>query len=415
MNGLAARLTPVPDVGPGPIRDLLLDHFYRGARIQRVLRLALVAYFVATLLAFPPVDQELSWLIVLCYLVWAVVIGLLVRRASAAVAPYVWLALLFDLLATGALAMVADVSARETGTAYVVVHAFFLLPVMAAAQLNPVVCGVVSGLAVLAFLGSSAVTRHADEETWSGLLLRTAMLVALGLGCVLLSTVQRRRVLSIGALASDRSRLVGELVDVEERERQSLAEHLHDGALQYVLAARQDLEDVGSDPAAAERVDHALGEAVVMLRSTLTQLHPVVVQEAGLLPALRDLTLDVGRRARLEVRLDADGWPEQTPTAVDPLLLNTARELLTNVAKHAGAGRATVVLCQELSGTARFARLVVTDDGQGLGEADLAERLREGHLGLASRRTHVEAAGGRLTIEPADPRGTRVEVVLPLT
>ena len=84
-----------------------------------------------------------------------------------------------------------------------------------------------------------------------------------------------------------------ELVDVEERERQALAEHLHDGALQYVLAARQDLEDVGTDPVAAERVDHALGEAIQMLRSTLTQLHPVVVQEVGLLPALRDLTQDV--------------------------------------------------------------------------------------------------------------------------
>ncbi len=415
MSDLLARLSPVlPEVAPGPVRELLLEHFYRGARIQRVLRVALIAFFAGTLFVIPPGDgQALSWVIVLCYLVWAVVVGLLVSQATEEVVPYVWLALIFDVLATSSLTVVADASAQQSWTAYVIVNGFFLLPVLAAAQLSPSACGVVSTLAVVTYLVSSAATHHDGTEMWSALVLRTALLAVLGLGCVLLSAVQRHRVLAITALATDRSRLVAELVDVEERERQALAEHLHDGALQYILAARHDVEDVATDPLAAERVDHALGEAIRMMRSTLTQLHPVVLQEVGLLPALRDLTAEVGRR-RLDVRLVAEDWAD-LPTSVDQLLLGTARELLTNVVKHAGASSAVVELSQEvLLDTRRFARLVVADDGRGLSPDDLDDLLRAGHLGIASRRIHVEAAGGRLDIRTAHPHGTRVEVVLPL-
>ena len=88
---------------------------------------------------------------------------------------------------------------------------------------------------------------------------------------------------------------------------------------------------------------------------------------------------------------------------------------MTNVVKHAGASSAVVDLSQEvLPDRRRIARLVVTDDGRGLSPEDLDDRMRPGHLGLASRRIHVEAAGGRLDIGPALPHGTRVEVVLPL-
>ena len=192
MSRFRGELSPIPEVGSGPVRDLLLDHFYRGARIQRVLRLLLVASCVATLLAVPPGDGELlSWIIVICYLVWAVVVGLRVSQASAEAAPYVWLALLFDVLATSALTLVADASAQQTWTAYVVINGFFLLPVIAAAQLNPWVCGVVSLVAVLTYLGSSVATRDDHLEPGWALVLRTGLLAVVGLGCALLSALAR--------------------------------------------------------------------------------------------------------------------------------------------------------------------------------------------------------------------------------
>ena len=273
-----------------------------------------------------------------------------------------------------------------------------------------------SGTAVLGYLGASIATRHAnDSEPWWVLILRVFLLAVVALGCVLLSRLQRHRVRAISRLAVDHRRLVDDFVDVERRERADLAEHLHDGALQYVLAARQDLEDVGDDPVATERVDHALSQAVQLLRSTLTQLHPAVVHEAGLLPALRDLTDDLTRRTHLQVRLVADGWDNRTRTGADALLLGTARELVTNVVKHASATRVEIGLSLTGTGAEPLARLEVADDGVGLGDADLAERLGAGHLGLTSRRIHVEAAGGSLRFLPVEPHGTRVEVSVPAT
>ena len=63
-----------------------------------------------------------------------------------------------------------------------------------------------------------------------------------------------------------------------------LAEELHDGALQYVLAARQDLEDIRPKDGAEsfDRVDYALRESTTLLRSKVTQLHPAVLEQLGL-------------------------------------------------------------------------------------------------------------------------------------
>ena len=104
--------------------------------------------------------------------------------------------------------------------------------------------------------------------------------------------------MTIGGLVSDRSELVGELLTLEQREQRDLAETLHDGALQYVLAARQDLDDVRDPDRAAEfeRIDYALAESSRLLRSTMAQLHPAVLDSAGLPAALRDLATTTSSR-----------------------------------------------------------------------------------------------------------------------
>ena len=106
--------------------------------------------------------------------------------------------------------------------------------------------------------------------------------------------------LTIGRLVCDRSQLITELTTLEDRERQTLSEDLHDGALQYVLAARQDLEEARdtADPSSFDRVDHALRETSQLLRSIMTQLHPAVLDQAGFLPALRDLARTSSERGR---------------------------------------------------------------------------------------------------------------------
>jgi two-component system, NarL family, sensor kinase len=392
--------------------SVLLEHARRGAYIRRTLRLLLGLFYILVLILQPPdIHLAVCWLVVICYLVWTLAIGVLTRGGGVRALRFSWLALFVDVIAVASLTLITDSSAERTWAPYVLINAFFVVPVIAAAQLNPWICAIVAAPAVLVYLLSSLAIRHVDADPISEILLRTGLLATVGLGCVLLSRVQRSRVSTIARLLDERTDLLAEMVTIEQREQRDLAETLHDGALQYVLAARQELEAVDEgDPEAAERIDLALAETSRLLRSTMTQLHPAVVDSAGLLPALRDLVATVTTRGQLSAELQTQNWDDDLRTPIDELLLTTARELITNVVKHAQARTVMIELARE-AGTAT---LRVSDDGVGMAGVDLDARLGAGHLGVASRRIRLEAAGGRISFRAADPHGTIVDVEVPL-
>jgi two-component system NarL family sensor kinase len=391
---------------------VLIEHAFRGAHIQRILRLLLGLFFVAVLIFQPP-DQHLAlcWLVVICYALWSIAVGALIRAGGVRSLHYAWLALFVDVFTVAALTLIADSSAQRSWAPYLLINGFFLVPVIAAAQLNPWISAIVAVPAVLVYLGSSLLIRKVDADPISEIVLRTGLLAIVGIGCVLLSRVQRSRVSTIARLLDERTDLLAEMVTIEQREQRDLAETLHDGALQYVLAARQELEAVeDGDPEAVERIDLALAETSRLLRSTMTQLHPAVVDTAGLLPALRDLVETVNARGQLSAELRTRNWEDSLRTPIDELLLTTARELITNVVKHAQARTVSIELAREVG----RATLRVSDDGVGMAGVDLDARLGAGHLGVASRRIRLEAASGRITFSPADPHGTIVDVEVPL-
>ena len=383
--------------------SVLLEHARRGAYIRRTLRLLLGLFYILVLILQPPdIHLVVCWLVVICYLVWTLAVGVLTRAGGVRALRFSWLALFVDVITVAALTLITDSSAERTWAPYVLINAFFVVPVIAAAQLNPWICAIVAAPAVLVYLFSSLAIRHVDADPISEILLRTGLLATVGLGCVLLSRVQRSRVSTIARLLDERTDLLAEMVTIEQREQRDLAETLHDGALQYVLAARQELEAVDEgDPEAVERIDLALAETSRLLRSTMAQLHPAVVDSAGLLPALRDLVATVNTRGQLSAELQTQNWDDDLRTPIDELLLTTARELITNVVKHAQAGTVLIELARE-AGTAT---LRISDDGVGMAGVDLDARLGAGHLGVASRRIRLEAAGGGISFRTADPHG----------
>jgi two-component system NarL family sensor kinase len=320
-----------------------------------------------------------------------------------------WVPLALDILALGTVTVLAGASAVESWTAYVVVAAFAVLPVLAATQLRPGIALVLAVPTVGVYLLSSITTREANGEPWSSLVLRTAVLVILCLGSVALSRLQRSRVGEIGGLASDRSRLLMELTTIQDRERRRLAEGLHDGVLQYVLAARMDLEDVrDGDPVALDRVERALGESARLLRSTVGELHPAVLDRAGLVRAVEDLAAGA-RRPGLVVEVRTDGVPAGPATDADRVVFGAVRELLANVVKHAGASQVVV----ELTQAGGMLTAAVTDDGSGFDAETAADRADDGHIGLTSHRLRAEASGGGLVQVADRPRGTRMVVTVP--
>ena len=398
---------------PSEVDAVALQHARRGVALQVALRWVLVGFVALTVIAVPPPRfVGVCAAIAGGYALWALAVALWTRRGHPAAARMAWLALLVDVVVLGVLTLLTGVATPQSWTSDVFTTGFLLIPVLAATQLRVWVCtAVVVPTAVVYFLAAVA-TREANVEPWTSLLLRTLVIVGVALGCVGLSRIQRSRVRTIGRLAQARSGLLAELTGLEERERRALSENLHDGALQYVLAARFDLDDAREtgDPAAFDRLEQALAESTRLLRSTVAELHPAVLARAGLPSALRDLATAAAARGGLAVTVDAEGWPMGERTEADPLLYRTAAELLNNVVKHAQAASAVVTL-ELADGTAR---LVVADDGVGTPENAAGGALRRGHIGLASHTLRIDAAGGRFTSAANPPHGTVVTVELPV-
>jgi two-component system NarL family sensor kinase len=227
----------------------------------------------------------------------------------------------------------------------------------------------------------------------------------LGVGAVLLSRLLSRRGVRIAQLAESRGRLVAQAMDAEDRERRRLAEALHDQAIQNLLAARQDLD--GGDADSLDRAQLGLDRTVSQLREAIFDLHPYILEQAGLEAALRAVAEQQARRGGFEWNVSVD--PEATGIH-DQLLLSIGRELITNVAKHADARNVVVVL--ERRDSKLF--FEVTDDGRGVDPGARTSAPARGHIGLASCAERAEAVDGWFRILPRVGGGTRARVMLPV-
>ena len=216
--------------------------------------------------------------------------------------------------------------------------------------------------------------------------------------------IQRSRVTAISGLVTDRSTLLTELMTISATEQSALAENLHDGALQYILAARMDLDDLravtGAEAEPAlDRLDEALTQSARLLRDTVTELHPAVLDQAGIPAAVQHSGPYGGGPGGCHLIVDATAWPAGARTAHDRLLFSTARELVTNVVKHAQARTLSI----RLALTADRIEMTVHDDGVG---TDVAGPGRPGQdrdtsactpYGSRSRRS----AAGSISLHPA--------------
>ncbi len=420
---MAGPLSPVPAarapavdlralLADSGVRPIVVEHARRGLTLQLTLRAVLVVFVIATYWLLPPaVGVVASGVITAAYAVSASALGVWLWRGGRSALLYGWLGLYVDLAALTALSLIADESAVESWTANALQLGFFLLPVLAATQMRWVICAGVVVPTVVLYAIEAVVTRDANLEPWSSIWLRTFVLAGVGVAAIGLSRIQRSRVAAIAGLAQDRSSLLGELMTVTDREHRTLAEDLHDGALQYILAARFDLEDArdSGDEEAFGRLDRALTQSARQLRSQVSALHPAVLEKAGLAAALDELATAAGERGQFAVDLDTAAWPGGTHPAVDPLLFGAARELLANVVKHAKASSVSVSLAERDG----VAELAVVDDGVGADAATVATRVAEGHIGLDSQRVKIEAAGGRLTIDSRPGGGTAARISVP--
>jgi two-component system NarL family sensor kinase len=279
-------------------------------------------------------------------------------------------------------------------------YAFFLLPIGAALLLRPPLTAAASLAVVVAYLAIALL--YPTENAADFELTQALYLVWMGIVAVLLSRVLARRADEVQRLSADRGRLVAQALDAEDRERRRLAGALHDDAVQNLLAARHELAG-GGDVAF---VQEGLDRTIAQLRDAVFDLYPAALDHAGLAAALEAVAERAGRRVGFDWTVEVD---EQATGAYDPLLFSLTRELIINVAKHAGARHVTV----RVRRTPAELLLEVADDGAGLDPARLRSAPLDGHIGLASATERVEALDGVLEIASEPGQGTLVRVRIP--
>src|SRR5207247_4547943 len=140
--------------------------------------------------------------------------------------------------------------------------------------------------------------------------------------------------------------------------------------------------------------DAALEETLRGLREAVFQLHPYVLEQAGLEAAVRSVAQRASRRAGFEIQLDLR-CRRRHPH--DALVLAATRELLANSVQHAAADSVTVRLAEQNGAVT----VEVRDDGRGFDAAELPRRLAEGHIGLQSQRERIETVGGSMDVHTA--------------
>jgi len=217
------------------------------------------------------------------------------------------------------------------------------------------------------------------------------------------------------ALADQAERLrtlASELTLAEQRERRRLATVLHDEHQQLLVAAKLTVDrlertgDAGVQEACRE-ITALLDQVLARNRSLTQELSPPIMQTGGLVPAIEWLAAWMAETRRLQVVVQADRAVVLGTEDLTVLLFHGVRELLFNVAKHAQVKTARVeIVLQD-----NQARIAVSDAGVGF-DPTSPETARG--FGLGNIRQRLEALGGRLEIDSAPGRGSRVTLWAPI-
>jgi signal transduction histidine kinase len=210
--------------------------------------------------------------------------------------------------------------------------------------------------------------------------------------------------------------LSARMVEQHEEERRRLSRELHDETAQVFSAVKMELGVLreGAPEATADRLAHVLAmvdTGIRGIRSVVHSLRPSLLDDLGLLPALRSLTTEFAQRSGLVVELEAPAALGALSKDAELALFRALQEALANVARHAEASAVRI----RISEAGRTLELTVQDDGRGLPSGVTPGTIeRPGHMGIAGMRERIGALGGTVTVEARPGAGVLLRVRLPL-
>ena len=209
-------------------------------------------------------------------------------------------------------------------------------------------------------------------------------------------------------------RLLASLISAQETERRELAREMHDVFSQELAALAMEISTLPKSIEIAHPPTERLAEIgkkisnlADEMHSTSHQLHPAILDELGLAPALREECETFEHQSGIPVRFTSNDLPASFPEDVSLCLYRVTQESLRNIRKHTGA---TMVRVSLTSGDDRV-KLRVEDTGDGF---DVSEARKSGGLGLVSMEERVRLVNGKFAIDSKPGNGTVVEVSVPL-
>jgi signal transduction histidine kinase len=219
----------------------------------------------------------------------------------------------------------------------------------------------------------------------------------------------------LDGLKADRARmrqLAEEVVAVGDRERAALARELHDSTAQRMAALLLQVSALArevQDPELAQRLAalrDAAAEMTEEVRLLAFSVHPRVLDDLGIVAAVKKLARDTARAAGLEVVVKSPDVVN-VPPAIGSVLYRVAQEATRNAIAHSGARRVEI----SIDRTPETVSISVTDDGNGF-NVDEAIRRRPG-MGLFTMRERISLVDGTFEIR-SDDRGSTVAATIPL-
>jgi signal transduction histidine kinase len=210
-------------------------------------------------------------------------------------------------------------------------------------------------------------------------------------------------------------RLSARMVRQHEEERRRLSRELHDETAQVFSAVKMQLESLRTSlvPTASARLDRLLAlvdQGIASIRQVTSDLRPSLLDDLGLVPALRSLVTDFNERSGLRATLSSPDTVPPLAVDADLALFRALQEALSNVTRHAG-GHVVDVTMSVADG---HLTIKVRDDGKGFPVTrDGRVKESEGRMGLTGMRERMHAVNGTVTLRNTSP-GAEVTLRLPI-
>jgi signal transduction histidine kinase len=211
------------------------------------------------------------------------------------------------------------------------------------------------------------------------------------------------------------ARLSTRMVEQHEEQRRRLSRELHDETAQVFSAVKMEIgilrEKVPLEQASRlDQVLELIDTGIRSIRSVTNDLRPSLLDDLGLLPALRSLVADFSERSGIRTELAVPAVMPPLSREAELALFRALQEALSNVLRHADAHSVDI----GVSVVPNEILLRVSDDGRGLPEGISQERLElHGHMGLAGMRERITALGGTVRLQRRNGAGALLEVRVP--